>query len=204
MKIICVGWNYHEHNNEMSMHDIPATPTIFLKPDSAILRENKPFFIPDFSSQIEYECELVYRINRIGRHISEKFAHRYYSEVGLGVDFTARDVQNRCRQLGEPWELAKAFDNSAVVGEFFSIDELAIDNPISFSLLKNGKTVQKATDKDMIFSIDKIIEYISKFFTLKIGDLIYTGTPSGIGQVQIGDHLQGFVGDRKAFDFFVR
>ncbi len=202
MKIICVGWNYCDHNKEMSRSQIPEKPIFFLKPDTALLRDNKPFFLPNFSQQVEYECELVYRINRIGKNIASRFAHRYYSEVGLGVDFTARDLQAECRREGSPWEIAKAFDYSAVVSQFVDINE--VGTPIGFSLKKNGVVVQQASDTDMIFPIDKLIEHISQYITLKIGDLIFTGTPSGVGKVEIGDHLQGFIGYKEMFNFYVK
>lgn len=202
MKIICIGWNYCDHNKEMLRNDLPENPIFFLKPDTALLKDNKPFFVPDFSQQVEYECELVYRINRIGKNIAEKFAHRYYSEIALGIDFTARDLQSECRQKGSPWEIAKAFDNSAAISQF--VDLQTIDKNPSFSLLKNNTKVQEAKAEDMIFSIDKIIAYISKFMTLKIGDIIYTGTPAGVGKVDIGDRLQGFIGDREMFNFLVK
>lgn len=202
MKIICIGWNYCDHNKEMLRNDLPENPIFFLKPDTALLKDNKPFFVPDFSQQVEYECELVYRINRIGKNIAEKFAHRYYSEIALGIDFTARDLQSECRQKGSPWEIAKAFDNSAAISQFVDLQTVG-KNP-SFSLLKNNTKVQEAKAEDMIFSIDKIIAYISKFMTLKIGDIIYTGTPAGVGKVDIGDRLQGFIGDREMFNFLVK
>ena len=203
MKIICVGWNYPDHNLEMK-HETVSEPVIFMKPDSALLRENKPFFIPDFSKQVEYEVELVVRINRLGKNISEKFASRYYEEVALGVDFTARDLQQRQRALGAPWEIAKAFDNSAVISDFIPLSTLANAEGISFSLSKNGVEVQRGNTRDMLFSVNQIIAYVSQFFTLKIGDLIYTGTPSGVGPVAIGDHLEGFIEGNKMFDFFVK
>ncbi len=202
MKIICIGWNYCDHNKEMLRNDLPENPIFFLKPDTALLKDNKPFFVPDFSQQVEYECELVYRINRIGKNIAEKFAHRYYSEIALGIDLTARDLQSECRQKGSPWEIAKAFDNSAAISQF--VDLQTIGKSPSFSLLKNNTKVQEAKAEDMIFSIDKIIAYISKFMTLKIGDIIYTGTPAGVGKVDIGDRLQGFIGDREMFNFLVK
>lgn len=202
MKIICIGWNYCDHNKEMLRNDLPENPIFFLKPDTALSKDNKPFFVPDFSQQVEYECELVYRINRIGKNIAEKFAHRYYSEIALGIDFTARDLQSECRQKGSPWEIAKAFDNSAAISQFVDLQTVG-KNP-SFSLLKNNTKVQEAKAEDMIFSIDKIIAYISKFMTLKIGDIIYTGTPAGVGKVDIGDRLQGFIGDREMFNFLVK
>ena len=203
MKIICVGWNYPDHNAEMK-HETVSEPVIFMKPDSALLRENKPFFIPDFSKQVEYEVELVVRINRLGKNISEKFASRYYEEVALGVDFTARDLQQRQRALGAPWEIAKAFDNSAVISDFIPLSTLANAEGISFSLSKNGVEVQRGNTRDMLFSVNQIIAYVSRFFTLKIGDLIYTGTPAGVGPVVMGDYLEGFIEDNKMLNFFVK
>ena len=203
MKIICVGWNYPDHNLEMK-HETVSEPVIFMKPDSALLRENKPFFIPDFSKQVEYEVELVVRINRLGKNISEKFASRYYEEVALGVDFTARDLQQRQRALGAPWEIAKAFDNSAVISDFIPLSTLANAEGISFSLSKNGVEVQRGNTRDMLFSVNQIIAYVSQFFTLKIGDLIYTGTPAGVGPVVIGDYLEGFIEGNKMLNFSVK
>ena len=204
MKIICVGWNYPKHNAEMNREERPQQPTIFMKPDSALLRENRPFFIPRFSNQIEHEVELVVRINRLGRNIAPRFAHRYYSEVALGVDFTARDLQNQCKQLGAPWEISKAFDNSAVVSDFISLDELSDIQNLHFSLQKNGKIQQQGHTKDMLFSVDELISYISQFFTLKIGDLIFTGTPAGVSPVAINDRLSGYIEDKMMFDFLVK
>ena len=204
MKIICVGWNYPKHNAEMNRVERPEQPTIFMKPDSALLRENRPFFIPRFSNQIEHEVELVVRINRLGRNIAPRFAHRYYSEVALGVDFTARDLQNQCKQLGAPWEISKAFDNSAVVSDFISLDELSDIQNIHFSLQKNGAVQQQGHTKDMLFSVDNLIAYISQFFTLKIGDLIFTGTPAGVSPVAINDRLTGYIEDKLMFDFLVK
>ena len=203
MKIICVGWNYPDHNTEMK-HESVGEPLIFMKPDSALLRENKPFFIPDFSKQVEYEVELVVRINRLGKNISEKFASRYYEEVALGIDFTARDLQQRQRALGAPWEIAKAFDNSAVISDFIPLSTLAYAEGISFSLTKSGVEVQRGNTRDMLFSVNQIIAYVSQFFTLKIGDLIYTGTPAGVGPVVIGDYLEGFIEGNKMLNFFVK
>ena len=204
MKIICVGWNYPKHNAEMNREERPQQPTIFMKPDSALLRENRPFFIPRFSNQIEHEVELVVRINRLGRNIAPRFAHRYYSEVALGVDFTARDLQNQCKQLGAPWEISKAFDNSAVVSDFISLEELSDIQDIHFSLRKNGQIQQQGHTKDMLFSVDNLIAYISQFFTLKIGDLIFTGTPAGVSPVAINDRLTGYIEDKMMFDFLVK
>ena len=203
MKIICVGWNYPDHNLEMK-HETVSEPVIFILLDSALLRENKPFFIPDFSKQVEYEVELVVRINRLGKNISEKFASRYYEEVALGVDFTARDLQQRQRALGAPWEIAKAFDNSAVISDFIPLSTLANAEGISFSLSKNGVEVQRGNTRDMLFSVNQIIAYVSQFFTLKIGDLIYTGTPAGVGPVVMGDYLEGFIEGNKMLNFFVK
>lgn len=204
MKIIAVGMNYASHNKEMS-HTLELTePTIFMKTDSSLLKDGKPFFIPDFSSQIEYETELVVKICRLGKNIAERFASRYYEEVTVGIDFTARDLQRDFRAKGLPWELSKAFDHSAVIGEFIPLAEAgAIDN-LSFHLAINGQTVQNGNTADMLYSVDRIIAYVSRFCTLKIGDLIYTGTPVGVGPVRIDDHLTGYLGERKLLDFHVR
>ena len=176
-----------------------------MKPDSALLRNNEPFFIPDFSQDLHYECELIVRINRLGKNIEKRFANRYYDEVGLGIDFTARDVQNKLREKGLPWEKAKAFDRSAVIStDFVNKDELSDLDSIKFQLKKNGELVQNGDSAYMLFSIDEIICQVSKYFTLKIGDLIYTGTPAGVGPVVIGDRLEGFLEGRKLFDFKVK
>lgn len=205
MKIICVGWNYPKHNEEMNRVNLPAEPTIFLKPDSSLLRDNKPFFIPRFSNRIEHEIEIVVRIDKLGKNIEERFAHRYYSHVALGVDFTARDLQNKFKELGQPWELSKGFDNSAVISEFVPISQLGTNiNDINFELYKNNSLVQKGNTSQMIFSVDKIIEFVSKYFTLKIGDLIYTGTPNGVGTVAINDRLEGFIEGNRLLDFYVK
>lgn len=204
MKIICIGWNYPLHNQEMKRDFEITEPSVFMKPDSALLRENKPFFIPKFTNQLEYETEVVVRINRLGKNIAEKFAHRYYNEIALGVDFTARDLQKRQKSIGGPWEISKAFDNSAVISDFIPLtDDLKIDD-VRFSLKKNGELVQSASTSQMIFSVDRIIEYVSRYFTLKIGDLIYTGTPAGVGAVAINDRLEGYIEDRKMFDFLIK
>ena len=205
MKIICVGWNYPKHNEEMNRVNLPAEPTIFLKPDSSLLRDNKPFFIPRFSNRIEHEIEIVVRIDKLGKNIEERFAHRYYSHVALGVDFTARDLQNKFKEMGQPWELSKGFDNSAVISEFVPIAQLGTNiNDINFELYKNNSLVQKGNTSQMIFSVDKIIEFVSKYFTLKIGDLIYTGTPNGVGTVAINDRLEGFIEGNRLLDFYVK
>lgn len=196
--------NYVAHNKELH-HTLELTePTIFMKSDSSLLKDGKPFFIPDFSSEIHYETELVVKIDRLGKNIAERFAHRYYSEVTVGIDFTARDLQRRLREQGLPWEISKAFDNSAVIGTFIPLEKAGNVNQLSFHLDMNGKTVQQGNTADMLFSVDQIIAYVSRFFTLKIGDLIYTGTPVGVGPVSIGDHLEGYLGERKLLDFHVR
>lgn len=203
MKIICIGWNYAAHNTEMEHHQV-TEPAIFMKPDTALLRDNKPFYIPSFSSEIEHEIEIVVRINRLGKNINKKFAHRYYDEIGLGVDFTARDIQRSQRAKGGPWEIAKAFDNSAVISPFIPLTSISNPKAIEFSLSKNGALVQCGNTSNMLFDIDSLIAYVSQFFMLKIGDLIFTGTPSGVGSVAIGDHLEGFLEDNKVLDFFVK
>lgn len=196
--------NYAAHNKELH-HTLELTePTIFMKSDSSLLKDGKPFFIPDFSAEIHYETELVVKIDRLGKNIAERFAHRYYSEVTVGIDFTARDLQRRLREQGLPWEISKAFDNSAVIGTFIPLEKAGNVNQLSFHLDMNGKTVQQGNTADMLFSVDQIIAYVSRFFTLKIGDLIYTGTPVGVGPVSIGDHLEGYLGERKLLDFHVR
>ena len=176
----------------------------FMKPDSALLLDNRHFYLPGFSAEVHYEVELVVKINRLGKSIESRYAHRYYDEIGLGIDFTARDVQRQLIEKGLPWEKAKAFDASAVLGEFIPKEELGDLNQIDFSLKKNGAVVQAGNSRDMIFAVDTIIEYVSQFVTFKIGDLIYTGTPAGVGPVKINDHLQGYIGDRKMFDFLVK
>ncbi len=194
MKIFCVGRNYSEHAKELG-NAVPENPVIFSKPDTALLKNGEDFYLPDFSSDVHYEAELVIKISKMGKKIQEKFASNYYSEIGFGIDFTARDLQAQLKQKGLPWELAKAFDGSAPIGEFSNVKDL--QNPIQFSLLKNGELVQNGNSSDMIFSFDKIVSFISQYFTLKVGDLIYTGTPAGVGAVKIGDKLEGFIGDKK-------
>ena len=201
MKIIAVGMNYAEHNKELHHSLELSEPTIFMKSDSSLLKDGKPFFIPDFSSEIHYETEIVVKIDRLGKNIAERFAHRYYNEVTVGIDFTARDLQRELRAKGLPWEISKAFDNSAVIGAFVPLDRVGDINRISFHLDING---QEGNTSDMLFPVDKIIAYVSRFFTLKIGDLIFTGTPVGVGPVKIDDHLQGYIGERKLLDFHVR
>jgi 2-keto-4-pentenoate hydratase/2-oxohepta-3-ene-1,7-dioic acid hydratase in catechol pathway len=205
MKIIAVGMNYASHNKEMHHALNLSEPTVFMKSESSLLNNGKPFFIPDFSSEIHYETEIVLKINRLGKNIAERFARRYYSEVTVGIDFTARDLQRRLKAEGLPWEISKAFDNSAATGAFIPLDELGGDaGRISFKLEINGQKVQEGNTADMIFSADRIVAYASRFFTLKMGDLFFTGTPEGVGPVKIGDHLQGYIGERKLLDFHVR
>ena len=204
MKIICVGRNYAQHATELN-NALPSEPVIFLKPDTALLKNNQPFFHPDFSSNIHHEVELVVKISKHGRHIQPKFAKNYYNQIALGIDFTARDLQQKQKEKGLPWEIAKAFDNSAVIGQFFELNELDNNlNELPFKLEKNGELVQEGNSKNMLFSIDDIIAYISKFFFLKQGDLIYTGTPAGVGQVKIGDKLTGYIENKQAFSFVVK
>lgn len=201
MKIIGIGWNYPKHNNEMGRNFVPSEPTIFLMPDSALLKGNKPFFVPEFSSDVQYETEVVLCISKLGKCIDEKFAHRYYDQVALGVDFTARDLQNVAKEKGKPWAIAKGFDGSAVLGDFINISELPDRNAINFTLEKNGETVQVGNTKDMLFTFDFLVSYCSRFFTLKTGDLIYTGTPAGVGPVMPGDRLVGKMEGKTMFDF---
>lgn len=203
MKIFCIGRNYLEHAKELN-NALPEKPVFFLKPDTSIVIRNRPFFYPDFSTDIHYETELVIKINKNGKHISEKFAGTYYHEIGLGIDFTARDLQQECKKNGLPWEVAKGFDQSAPISKWIGLSELKNTANILFHLDLNGKLVQTGSSKDMIFSFDKIIAYISQFITLKMGDLIFTGTPAGVGPVKIGDHLEGYLEERKMLDFYVR
>lgn len=199
MKIICIGRNYANHAKEMGQ-STPEEPMFFCKPDSAILPKGNPFYIPPWSNNVHYEVELVVRINRLGKHIEEQFAHRYYDEIGLGIDFTARDVQDTLKKNGHPWEKAKGFDGSAVMSNhFLKLNEIKNVRDIHFSLKKNDILVQQGNSGQMIHSIDKIISYISQYMTLKIGDYIFTGTPEGVGQVLSGDVLDGYIGDEKMF-----
>ena len=196
MKIICIGRNYHDHINELK-NKITKEPLFFLKPDTAIQPKGHPFFIPDFSNNIHYEVELVIKISKNGKNINEQFSHKYYEEIGLGIDFTARDIQQECKELGHPWEKAKGFDGSAQIShKFINKSELDLNN-INFKLEKNKKRVQNGNSKDMIYSFDYIISYVSKFYTLRAGDLIYTGTPAGVGKVEIGDKLVGYLNEEK-------
>lgn len=204
MKIFAVGLNYASHNKEMERTFQSTEPVIFMKPDTALLKDGKPFFLPDFSDEIHYETELVVKINRLGKNIGERFACRYYDQITVGIDFTARDLQRKQKELGLPWEIAKCFDNSAAIGKFISKNEVSDIRSIDLRLEINDQTVQQGNTEDMIYSVDKIIAYISRFFTLKIGDLIFTGTPAGIGPVAIDDHLQGYLDDRKLLDFRIK
>lgn len=192
MKIICIGRNYVDHAKELN-NPVPSQPLVFMKPSSALLVNDKPLYYPAFTEDLHYEVEVVLKIGKNGRHVQPEFASKYYTQVGLGIDFTARDVQARCKAKGHPWEIAKAFDNSAVLSPFVDIAEVMDSQAIEFRLDKNGETVQKGNTKDMIFSFEDIIVYVSKFFKLHQGDMIYTGTPAGVGPVQIGDKLEGFM-----------
>ncbi|MDD2477230.1 MAG: fumarylacetoacetate hydrolase family protein [Dysgonamonadaceae bacterium] len=204
MKILAVGLNYESHNEEMKRTFRSEEPVIFMKPESAQLKDGKPFFIPDFSNELHYETEIVIRINRLGKHIAENFAHRYYDELTVGIDFTARDLQRSLKEKGLPWEISKSFDNSAAIGSFVSKEDFKDIQNIDFHLNINSTTVQRGNTSEMIYSVDKIISYVSQFFTLKIGDLIFTGTPAGIGPVKIDDHLEGYVENRKLLEFNIK
>lgn len=203
MKIICIGRNYIDHAKELN-NDLPEKPVFFLKPDSALVTRNKPFFYPDFSKNVHHELELVLKIQRLGRSIPEKFAGRYYSEIGLGIDFTARDLQNEMKEKGLPWEIAKGFDYSAPVSGFVPLSELEDPENVDFHLELNGKKVQQGNSRELIFSFDRIISYVSRFMTLKTGDLIFTGTPAGVGPVHIGDHLVAYLQEKKMLDFYIK
>ncbi len=203
MKIFCVGRNYSEHAKELN-NAVPESPVIFMKPATALLKDGAPFYYPEFSKSIHYECELVVKINKNGKHIQEKFASKYFDEITVGIDFTARDLQNNLKAKGLPWELAKGFDGSAVLGNFVSLENISSENGIHFSLKKNDIIVQQGNSNDMIFSIEKIIAFVSSYFTLQKGDLIYTGTPAGVGEVTIGDSLQGFIGDTLLMECVVK
>jgi acylpyruvate hydrolase len=203
MKIICIGRNYADHAKELG-NAVPSEPMFFCKPDSAILPKGNPFFIPEWSHDIHYEIEVVFKINRLGKYIQREHALKYVSEIGLGIDFTARDVQEELKRKGFPWEKAKGFDGSAVLGDqWLNIDELNLDH-LSFGLKKNGEWVQQGNTQDMIFKIQDIIAHVSQFMTLKIGDLIYSGTPQGVGPVASGDHLEGFLGEKSFFQLNIK
>lgn len=203
MKIICIGRNYAEHAREMKS-DVPSEPVFFMKPDTALLRDGEPFYYPEFTKDVHHEIEIVLKISRAGKHIEERFADKYFEEIGLGIDFTARDIQAACKEKGLPWEKAKAFDQSAPLGSFFPKSDFPDPGNIEFYLEVNGETRQKGNTRDLIFSFEKIISYVSRFVTLKTGDLIFTGTPEGVGPVKMGDRLTGYIGARKAIDFMVK
>lgn len=203
MKIIAIGRNYIDHAKELN-NPIPEAPVIFMKPDTAILKDNKDFYYPEFSKDIHYECELVFRVCNEGKHVSQKFAHKYYDAIGLGIDFTARDIQSQQKAKGLPWEIAKAFDHSAVISNLIPKEEFNDINNINFSLKINDVIAQQGNSKDMIFDIDTLIVYISKFITLRKGDLIYTGTPVGVGPIKIGDRLEGFIEEKSMFTTLIK
>lgn len=203
MKIICVGRNYTDHIAELE-NVRPEHPVLFLKPDTAILLKKQPFFIPEFSSEIHHEVEILVKINKIGKHIDRKFAHKYYDEIGLGIDFTARDLQSELKAEGLPWEKAKSFDGAAVVGNFLQKSTFNNVDDINFHLEKNNEVVQKGSTALMLWKIDELIEYISKYFTLKIGDIIFTGTPAGVARVQTNDNLTGFIEGESIFSIKVK
>ncbi len=203
MKIICIGRNYIDHIKELS-NQKPKDPVVFLKPDSAVIAKNQNFIIPSFSDDIHHEVELVVKINKVGKHIDNSFSHMYYDEIGLGIDFTARDIQNNLKEKGHPWEKSKAFDNSCMVGKFLNKNNLEDLSSIKFSLKKNNELVQSGCSSDMLWKIDELISYVSQYFTLKIGDLIFTGTPSGVSRVESGDILEGFISADKMFTLKVK
>jgi 2-keto-4-pentenoate hydratase/2-oxohepta-3-ene-1,7-dioic acid hydratase in catechol pathway len=203
MKIICIGRNYVAHAKELK-NEVPTAPVFFMKPDTALLKDNAPFYIPSFSNEIHYEVELVIKISKNGKTILPQFAHKYYDQITVGIDFTARDLQEQCKEKGLPWEKAKAFDHSAVIGRFISLADLPKKNEVSFSLSLNKNEVQQGVSNQMLFSIDQIIAYVSGFITLKTGDLIYTGTPAGVGPVKIGDRLEAKIENEVLLDFEIK
>ena len=203
MKIICIARNYTDHISELS-NKKPKELLFFLKPDTSLLLNNKPFFFPTFSKEIDYEVEILVKINKVGKKISKEFANKYYKEISLGIDFTARDIQSNLKSLGYPWEKSKAFDNSAVVGKWISKEKIKNIDDLNFSLLKNGNIVQKESTKNMIWKIDEIISEISNYITLKIGDIIFTGSPAGVGSIKIEDFLEGFIEDKLIFEFKIK
>ena len=203
MKIICIGRNYTDHIKELA-NEKPTDPVIFLKPETALLLKKQPFFIPDFSNDVHHEVEILVKISKVGKHIDKKFAHKYYEEIGLGIDFTARDVQQQLKEKGLPWEKAKAFDGAAVVGNWLPKSDFESVDAINFSLEKNGNLVQQGNTSHMLWKIDELIEYVSKYFTLKIGDIIFTGTPSGVGKVEVNDVLRGLIENNEMFKLTVK
>ena len=203
MKIICIGKNYVKHIKELN-GSFDDNPTIFMKPDSSVIQKNQPFFIPEFSNQIHYELELILKFSKVGKHIDKDFCLKYISHFSLGIDFTARDLQNDLKLKGLPWEISKSFDNSALIGEWIPYDNKIDLNNINFSLKKNGKIVQKSNSSKMIWKITELINYVSKYFTIKIGDIMFTGTPEGVGKVKIGDFLEGFIDKEKIFEIKIK
>ena len=203
MKIICIGRNYTDHIKELA-NERPEDPVVFLKPDTSLVLKNQPFFIPPFSDDVHYEVEILVRINRIGKHIQQKFAHKYYDEIGLGIDFTARDLQAKLKAKGLPWEKAKAFDGAAVVGDWVNKSELPHIDELQFEMTKNGTVVQQSSSALMLWKVDELIAYVSQFFTLKIGDIIFTGTPAGVGSIVENDVLEGSLEGRQLFSIKVK
>ncbi len=203
MKLICIGRNYTDHIEELE-NEKPKDPVVFMKPDTAILLKKQPFFIPDFSEDVHHEVEILVKIKKIGKHIDRKFAHKYYDEIGLGIDFTARDLQGKLKEKGLPWEKAKAFDGSAVIGDWVSKDNFSDVDNIDFRLEKNGEIIQKGNTRFMLWKINELIEYVSKYFTLKIGDIIFTGTPAGVGAVKPEDILTGYINNQQFFSIKVK
>ena len=203
MKIICVGRNYFDHINELK-NEKPESPVIFLKPETSIIQKKQPFFIPDFSNNVQYEVEVLIKINRLGKAISPNFSHKYYDEIGLGIDFTARDLQNKLKKDSLPWEKSKSFDGSALIGNWINKKDIDDLNNLDFTLTNNGNVVQKGNTSEMLWGIDELISEISKFFTLKIGDIIFTGTPSGVGRVNENDSLVGYINDKECFSIKIK
>ena len=203
MKIICIGRNYSDHIKELS-NEKPKEPVVFIKPDSSIIAKNQNFIIPAFSDEIHHEVELVVKINKVGKYIDRSFSNKYYNQIGLGIDFTARDIQNMLKQKGHPWEKSKAFDNSCMVGDFINIEEIEDVSNINFELQNNNNIVQSGNSSEMIWGIDELISHVSQYFTLKIGDLIFTGTPSGVSKVTSGDLLEGYINSKKMFSLKIK
>ena len=202
MKIICIGKNYLKHIDELNSSK-EDEPVIFLKPDTSIIQKNQPFFIPEFSNEIHYEVEIILKFNRLGKHIESNFSNKYFNQISLGVDFTARDFQKKFKERGLPWDISKGFDNSALIGDWKSIEDFDLDN-VNFRLEKNREIVQQSNSKNMIWKIDELIAYASKYFTIKIGDIMFTGTPEGVGLVRVDDILEGFLGNEKVFSVKIK
>ena len=203
MKIICVGQNYLNHIKELNSKR-NKSPILFLKPDSSIIQKNQPFFIPEFSKEIHYEAEIILKFDKLGKHIDKKFSNKYYNQISLGIDFTARDLQEKLKKSGQPWEKAKSFDNSAVVGDWIDVNNFQDINNINFCLKLNNETVQSSNSSNMIWKIDDLVTEVSNYFTLKIGDILFTGTPEGVGKVSIGDVLDGFLEEKKVFSIKIK